>query len=99
MEQTKTPIAVTLRNNGDSIAVNVPLRMVHNGVTYFDTLQAPLIANATRTFSFSDSLVFATSGTDNFDVIAEQVGDQNELNDSIRYDLTVLASAFTLPLH
>lgn len=93
----KTPIAVTLRNNGDSIAVNVPLRMVHNGVTYFDTLQAPLIANATRTFSFSDSLVFATSGTDNFDVIAEQVGDQNELNDSIRYDLTVLASAFTLP--
>ena len=93
----KTGISVTLRNNGDSIAVHAPMRLVSNGITYFDTLTAPLAANATRTFTFNDSLTFATSGANSFDVIADFAGDQNRDNDSLRLDLTVLGTTFTLP--
>lgn len=93
----KTAISATLRNNGDSVAVNVPLRLIYNGTTYFDTLISPLVKNATRTFTFRDSLTFAASGANSFDIVSDQNGDQNTDNDSIRYDLTVLGTTFTLP--
>ena len=93
----KTAISATLRNNGDSVAVNVPLRLIYNGTTYFDTLSSPLVKNATRTFTFRDSLSFGASGANSFDIVCDQTGDQNTDNDSIRYDLTVLGTTFTLP--
>ena len=93
----KTGVTVTLRNNGDSVAANVPLRLVYNGTTYFDTTAAPLASIATRNFTFSDSLVFTSSVANSFSVISDFIGDQNSNNDSLGLDLTVLGTTFTLP--
>ncbi|MDB9963730.1 S8 family serine peptidase [Vicingaceae bacterium] len=93
----KTGVTVTLRNNGDSVATNVPLRLVYNGTTYFDTLATFIAKYLPRNFTFSDSLVFAASGASSFSVITDLIGDQNPDNDSLGLDLTVLGTTFTLP--
>ncbi len=93
----KTGISATLRNNGDSILANVPLRLVYNNTTYFDTLVAPLASNATINFTFRDSLIFSSAGTNSFSVISDYIGDQFTDNDSIGNSLTVLGTTYTLP--
>ena len=93
----KTGITATIRNNGDSIAINAPLRLIYNGVTYYDTLASPLASNGTRNFTFNDSLIFSSTGNNRFSVISDYVGDQNRDNDSISTDLRVLGTTFNLP--
>ncbi|MFT6200367.1 MAG: hypothetical protein ACJAQ2_002147, partial [Vicingaceae bacterium] len=93
----KTAISATMRNRGDSNLTNIPLRLLYNGVTYRDTLAGPLVSNATMNFTFSDSLRFNTTGVNTFEVLSDFIGDENSDNDSIRIDLTVLGTTFTLP--
>jgi len=93
----KTGITATFRNSGDSVAANVPLRLIYNGTTYFDTLIAPLASNASRSFTFNDSLIFSSTGNNSFSVLSDFIGDQNADNDSIVFDLAVLGTTFTLP--
>ena len=93
----KTAISATMRNRGDSNLTNIPLRLLYNGITYRDTLAGPLVSNATMNFTFSDSLLFNTAGINTFEVLSDFIGDENSDNDSIRIDLTVLGTTFTLP--
>lgn len=94
---TKIPVTISVRNNGDSSAANIPLRMKLGSTVYTDTITGPIPGNTIQAFTFSDSLNFTTSGLTNLTVVSDFVLDQNELNDSIGLDINVLANSFTLP--
>ena len=93
----KIPVTVSLRNNGDSTLMNVPLRMRVAGTLFNDTLVGPFMGNTIQSFTFKDSLSFTSSGNVRLDVITNLSNDQNNLNDSLGVDLNVLGTSFTLP--
>jgi len=95
---SKQAVTISVKNYSDTTLSNVPLRLRINSNLYFDTLSGPIASLATQNFTFSDSVSVSASSSTNISAIVDLSGDQNEFNDSIARDVTLIPSViFTVP--
>lgn len=95
----KLGVQITINNNGDSVLTNIPLRLVANNVTYYDTIPGPLPSKSFSFFYFSDSIPL-TAGPLNLRVVSDLANDQNHNNDSLSTNINVTGGQiFTIPYY
>lgn len=94
----KMPVRVTVNNAGDSVLTNVPVRMWANNILYRDTVPGPINPGAFQFFRFKDSIPLAGLTTINLSFAVGLLTDQNETNDSIGMQVSVVGTqTFTVP--
>jgi len=94
----KFPVRIQVKNNGDSVLSNIPVRLRAGNSVFLDTISGPILPNANQFFTFRDSVTASAPGNLVLSAIGDLSTDQNSINDSLSKTVQVVSSTvFTVP--